>query len=242
MRSITVLLTATINPGATRLVARNDPELRLADYESALRSWISVEPAVRVVFCENSGHDLATLLRLITRQSSDRLEILGFSGNTGGHLKGKGFAELGTIAHAMVASRLLSGADLIVKCSGRIFIRNAPRFLRSVAACEGDVICTLKRFLSFADSRVFCATPAFIREHLQPRQDFMDDARGVYFEHMLASAVTDAVAHGKRWRPFPVLPRIQGISGTNGTSMTDSAPVAAARALYNNFRNAVYRR
>ncbi len=223
MRAITLLLTATVNPGATGMVARRDPLVRLGDYESALSKWLSVSPPLRIVFCENTGFDLA---RLQATAAASPVEFISFRGNDGAKQRGKGYSEIAILEHALAESRLISASEVVVKCSGRLFVANAPQVFRALASTDFDVMCTLKQNLSFSDSRFFAATPQFLRQHLLPQACIVDDTQGIYFEHALACAVADAVAHRKKWRPFEVFPRIQGISGTHGKSMTDSAAVA----------------
>jgi hypothetical protein len=241
-RSVVLLLTATIDPGATIMVVRRDPLVRLQDYRSALEAWLSSAAVAKIVFCENSGYDLAPLQRLATPRVGKEVEFISFSGNQHGATKGKGYAELGMIEHAMQTSELIASSDVILKCTGRLTVRNATRVLQSMASCDFDVMCSLKHHLSFADSRLFAATPAFIRDYLRPKADLIDDNAGVYFEHALARATASALADRKRWRPFPVFPRIEGISGTDGRPMTNSPAKSVTKALYHQLRNFVYQR
>jgi hypothetical protein len=239
-RSIVLLLTATIDPGATIMVVRRDPLIRLQDYRTALESWLSSGAIPRIVFCENSGYDLTSLQRLATPHVGRDVEFISVSGNQHGATKGKGYAELSMIEHAMQRSELISNSDVVVKCTGRLTVRNATRVLRSAAACDFDVMCSLRQHLTFADSRLFAATPEFIRHYLLPKADMIDDNAGVYFEHALACATTSALADRKRWRPFPIFPRIEGISGTDGIVMTNSAVQTVTKALYHRLRKFVF--
>jgi hypothetical protein len=239
-RSIVLLLTATIDPGATLMVARHDPLVRLADYMSALGAWLSSGAAPRVVFCENSGYDLAPLQRLVSSHGNHKVELISFSGNEPGATRGKGYSELKLIDHALKESSLLAASDVIVKCTGRLTVRNGLDVLHAVAKSDFDVMCSLKQHLSWADSRLFAATPAFFNQYLLPRIDMIDDRAGVNFEHALACAITRAVADRKQWRPFPIFPRIDGISGSDGKVMTNSPVTSVAKALYHRLRNFVY--
>lgn len=236
-----VLLTATIDPGSTKLVARNDPILRLGDYKRALLSW-HAQSHVPIVFCENSGYDLSNLRTLVDERPGCAVEFLSFDGNHHAATRGKGYAELELMKDALATSRVLASSGVIIKCTGRLIVPNARRVIRSITASDFDVMCTLKQNLSFADTRLFAATPQFLRDHLFPMVSLIDDDRGTYLEHAVACAVGDALAHRKKWRPFPILPRIQGISGTHGKLMTDSALIAAAKSVFNLLRNFVYRR
>jgi hypothetical protein len=238
--SIVLLLTATIDPGVTPMVVRHDPALRLQDYLSALGNWLASGTAPRVVFCENSGYDLAPLKRAAQGHGCE-IEFISFFGNQDGATKGKGYAELKIIEHALQESALLARSEVIVKCTGRLTVRNSMRVMRSIATSKFDVMCSLKQYLSFADSRLFAATPSFVRHHLLPQTHIIDDHAGVYFEHALACATASAVAEREQWRPFPTLPRIEGFSGTHGVSMTESRPVSSLKAGLHELRKFVYR-
>lgn len=237
-RTATLLLTATINPPAAMpLVARRDPQLRLRDYEWALTGWLAAGCVQRIVFCENSGHDLGSLRRIADACPQVDVEFLAVSNEGAMTGRGKGYAELHLIRLALDQSRLIASAPLLIKCTGRLRVENAPRVLRDISRMEFEVMCTLKRRGRFADSRLFAATPAFIREHFLPRADMIDDSRRVYLEHVLAHAVRSAVDSGLAWRPFPALPRISGISGTRGTVLTDSYMTHLFKACGNRLRS-----
>jgi len=229
-------MTATIDPGAMPMVARRDPQQRLRDYEWALGGWLASGGVRRIVFCENSGHDLASLKRLCAAYPQVEVEFLRIRGG-GDVSRGKGHAELGIIAEALGQSRLIEAATVLVKCTGRLQVQNAPRVLDDIARGEFDVMCTIRRRGRFADSRLFAATPAFFREQLIPRSGQIDDSRGVYLEHVLARAVRAAVDAGGRWRPFPTRPRIAGISGTRGLVLTESPATSLLKAMWHRVLN-----
>jgi hypothetical protein len=241
-RRTVLLLTATIDPGATPMVARGDPAVRLQDYTHALEAWLNSRAARRVVFCENSGHDLTALKSVAAHRCDCEVEFLSFSGNHYGRERGKGYSELKIIEHAIERSELIAESEVIIKCSGRLTVRNATTVLRAIATTQFDIMCFLRQHLAFADSRLFAATPLFIREYFSPRIDMIDDFAGIYFEHALACATARALADRRQWRPFPVFPRIEGVSGTDGTVMTDSPLKSATKALYHQLRRFVYQR
>lgn len=242
-RSTALLLTATIDPGTTPLVERRNPLTRLQDYESALDTWLRSGAVSRVVFCENSGYDLAPLKEIARRHGGGcEVEFIELADNGSGAVRGKGHAELRLIERALRTSRLLARSDVIVKCTGRLTVRNASPVLEAIGAADFDIMCGLKQFLSFADSRLFAATPAFIETYLLPRSGMIDDGASVFLEHALACAAASAVADRLLWRPFPILPCIAGISGTSGKSMTDGTLKRITRAVYHRVSRIVYQR
>src|SRR5437870_2915380 len=80
---ITVLHTATIEPGGMSFTRRRDPAVRLQDYLDALHWWIRCEGVGRVIYCENSGSDLSPLIELARGSASRRstAAFLSFRGN-----------------------------------------------------------------------------------------------------------------------------------------------------------------
>jgi hypothetical protein len=230
-------MTATIDPRAMPMVARRDPQLRLRDYEWALQGWLASGSVDRVVFCENSGYDVGSLRSIAAAHPEVEVEFLTLHDDGAGIARGKGYAELLIIAAALARSRLIEASARIVKCTGRLRVQNALRVLAAVSGSEFDVMCTLKRRGRFADSRLFVATPAFVLEHLIPRADLIDDSHGIYLEHVLARAVRSAVGAGGRWRPFPTRPRIEGISGTRGLVLTESAATSLLKACWHRLAN-----
>jgi hypothetical protein len=242
MGRVTVLLTATIDPGATIMVARADPDVRMRDYQQALRSWLSVSRAFTLVFCENSGYDIGSLRKIADETAGPRIEFISLNNNKTGETKGKGHSELLAIKRAMEVSEMLSNSQIVIKCTGRLYVPNAARVLSAIESTDFDIMCALRKYLSYADSRFFAATPEFFFNHLIPCGNAINDNEGVYFEHALARAAGAAIADGMKWRPFPVLPRICGVSGTFDKSMSDSALIGAVRTVYSQVRNFIYSR
>ncbi|MCW2972361.1 MAG: hypothetical protein JWN72_634 [Thermoleophilia bacterium] len=215
--NIAILLTATINVGATPDVAHVSSSERRADYARGLAPWLAV-PGLHVVLCENSGADLEAF-RDAPRAHGSELELIGFHGSDVAVLRGKGAGEAELIAHAFASSSALRDADLVVKVTGRLVVRNTEQFLRGIRAAEGVEVFAdlrLRQRISVADSRVFAARPSFYFDRLLKRADRMDDPAGSYFEHVLAQAVHAVAADGEPWDLLPVYPEVVGRSGTTG--------------------------
>src|ERR1700741_4246136 len=209
MPRINLLLTATIHVGETALTARTDPAQRLADYAAALRFWLSAGGIDSIVFCENSGADLAPLKKL-----SGEVEWISFIGPALDPARGKGIREAVLIRHALTVSKSLRDG-YVLKATGRYTVPNIARVLPRPAAQPGpDIICNLHENLLRADSRLFLATPAFLENYLLPRCDEIDDSREIFLEHVLARAVLRAVSEGARWELPRRRPDIRGVSGT----------------------------
>jgi hypothetical protein len=240
--SIVLLLTATIDPGATPFVERSDPQTRLRDYQEALVAWLSCGAANKIVMFENSGYDISSLKEIASRYPEHEVEFHSFLGNQSGSSKGKGYSELLGMAHVLEKSELIKNCRLVAKCTGRLTVGNAKRLFGLIETKEFDVMCTLKRNLTFANSRLFVATPAFILQYLAPQASIIDDSRGIYLEHALACATARAISDRRRWLPFPIFPHIRGVSGTSNVSETFTVRRRALHSVFHWFENYIYER
>lgn len=223
MSETVLLLTATVDPGATINTRRHDPAERLRDYRTALRAWILHGPCRHLVLCESSGCPAEAFadLTALAMQCDRQLEYHSFRQDFPAHL-GKGYGEICILAHALARSQLLAAASMVLKGTGRYRVANADRLARQCAIEPAAVVCDLRENLTAADCRWFAATPAFLRDYLLPRQQLCDDSRGSFLEHVLARAVHAAIADGHAWRLPQVLPRVLGIAGTNGRAIRTS--------------------
>jgi hypothetical protein len=215
---VIVLLTACVNPGNVVNVVRRDPDVRAGDYSRALRKWIRVNEIDGVVFCENSGADLTPIKELATAVGhTAQVEFLSFNGQDFDPSLGKGFGEMNIIRYAIDHSQLISDSQFVVKVTGRFFITNIRSIVRAIRRSDGiELFCDLRANLTSADSRVFCATPAFLGDYLLSYQSIVNDAEGVYFENALARAAHQAMADGRRCAALPHAHRMIGVAGTNG--------------------------
>lgn len=225
-RPIVLLLTATVNPGKMSYLQLRDPMIRLRAYEQAFRFYLSTLPACPLIFCENSGFDLASIRTIATTENhhSRQIEILSFSGNDYPPELGKGYGEMGILAHVLADSRRLPENALVLKITGRLEVGNIARLLFGLdRKPEVELFCDLRGNLSWADSRVFAASVRYLRSHLLPLREAADDSRGITFEHLLARAAHRAMAAGSVWAMLPAAPEIHGVSATTqdryGTSL-----------------------
>ncbi len=226
---VVLLLSATINVRDVDLVQHADPQKRAREYRDALRWLAQVSVPNRVVFCENSGYDLLSFAAEWAGKPLP-VEFLQFSGPRFDPRVGKGRGELGIIRHALENSAALSDADLVVKITGRYKVRNIRRVLQSVASSSAPMVfADFRRWLSFADSRVFAFHPSFAPRYLYRFESQLDDSAGFYFEHALARAIHLALADGAAWAQWPIEPDIEGFSATDGFHYDRSPPRRLAR-------------
>jgi len=244
MHEINLLLTATVHVRSTAMTARTDPGQRLADYAAALGFWLRVGGIDRIVFCENSGADLAPLQRIAAQLApARRVEWVGFTGAALDPARGKGLGEAQIIEHALAESESLRGEGYVLKATGRYTVPNIAQVLPRPSASLGpDVICNLHENLARADSRLFFSTPPFLARYLLPRCAEIDDSRSIFFEHVLARAVLRAVSDGLRWEMPRHRPDIRGVSGTWGARLGSPFGERQARAAVFRLRRLLLQR
>ncbi len=213
-----LILTATINPHGIEQLVIADPQIRLRQYVEALKLFLLDGSVDKIVFCENSGHDLKELRNMAASHNRPgrEVEFLGFKGPKFPRRLGKGYGEMLMLATAFKRSRLIRSSKWYVKCTGRLQVLNFNRQVKFFQASDRpDVSSDLSANLAFADSRFFFFKRSFFQK-LSGYQNWLDDSRGQFFEHALARAVHQEIAKGGRWEPLPFLPRIKGVSATKG--------------------------
>jgi hypothetical protein len=224
MRKIVLLLTATVNVADVVRSERRNRELRLHDYCLALDHWLSVKTIDRVIFCENSGVERASILPPAKDpELAARLEFLSYVEKSSPPTRGKAYGELRILQHAIGHSQLLQPDDILFKVTGRYFVKNAEALLRQVEALKDvDIVCDLQQDLTFADARAFFASVRFVESHLLPLIEQADDFTGRHMEYVLAKAVHSAMAQGCIWHlPCEALD-VVGYSGTFGFKLKRS--------------------
>jgi len=212
--SIHLLLTATVDPRNCIAVRRRNPKARLNDYKNSLRRWLRVPTIQHITFCENSGFTLEELRGLAADDNPFGKSVRFISYRTDGEgCRGKGYGEMGIIHRSLTHGHFIE-SDLILKVSGRYFIRNAEALLDDIMKFHTyDIVSSVPRH-NWVNSECFCASPRFLREFLCPLQDEIDDSRGASFEHLFARAIRDARQAGLTHATFHEFPNLIGISGT----------------------------
>jgi len=231
-----VLLTATINPAGVVYTKRNDALTRENDYKEAMKLWLNKTP-YHIIFCENSGYDLSSIKENMDLYS-DRCECLSFAGNNFPGGLGKGYGEMLIFKHVLSNSKLFYESEFIVKVTGRYFIRNITDIVDNLRKERNIYISAdLKRGLTFADSRIFFSSPSFFSDFLIKKAELVNDAAGIYFEHILANAVLEAIIGGYKWMPLPYRPVVVGYSGTDNIKFTESKLISSSWEVIHKIKN-----
>jgi len=243
--SIAILLTSCIDPGNVHSVARRDPEIRLNDYIQSLKFFLQLPGIASIVFCDNSGVDLSAIQEVVRLNNpyQKNLEILSFYGQPNHPEYGKGYGEMRIIGYALDHSNIIQKSSMIMKITGRLIVTNSEAIAKAISRTNGiDVFCDLRRNLSTADSRLFCATPRFLREYFISFQDIMNESTGICLEDILARAVHRAMADGLRWSMLPYAHDMRGVAATADEPLPSSRLNFISRKVFRSVKSAVLSR
>ncbi|MEP7334216.1 MAG: hypothetical protein ABI717_00415 [Actinomycetota bacterium] len=168
-----------------------------------------------IVLCDNSGWDLDRIAHRVRGDLQPEVEFHAFGASDYPTHRGKGVGEAAIIDEFIEKVLPARDVDFVAKCTGRLFVRNAPSLLAQ-ANSGVDVLCALDRRLRFADSRFFILRKEiFARLHGLGAE--IDESENVYLEHAFVKRLFREFADGARWEPFRMLPLYAGRSGTDGT-------------------------
>ncbi|WP_273887057.1 hypothetical protein [Rubrobacter naiadicus] len=219
-----LILTATVDPEDMVFTKRNDPKVRLEDYKRSLTLWLNEPSVYRIVFCENSLYDITDLIRIAEQyeEADKRIEFLSFYGQDFPKERGKGYGELKILSHICQRSYLFNQSQSFIKVTGRLYVKNIQKIVAYLSKSEVDIMCKLNANLSWADTRCFGGSTAFLERYLLPLSEQIHDVEGIFLEHVLARASHKAMSEGKKWALPPVRPNFIGISGTDNKTYATS--------------------
>lgn len=162
-------------------------------------------------------------------------EYLSFPTTHASARRGKGAAELDLIMRALSDSRSLVDVERVLKVTGRYLFRNSAEVVKRLLAQSRlpQIQVNLYNSLTYADSRLFLFSPAFLRDHLYPLSGAVRDDQGIWLEHILARATLNHLAAGGSWKLLPMPLWVEGDSGTTGRAYAQSRwSYARARAKH----------
>lgn len=207
-----LLLTGCVNPKGMTLTALNDVGTRKQQYVEAV-TWYLENTSYDVVFVENTEFDMSPFFS--KEMKSGRLEYLTFDGNNFDKSLGKGYGETLILKYAFEKSKLLLSADLIVKITGRLVVRNINSILRF---CKEKNCLYYKEFYQkrILYTSYFFVAPRSLYEELVVRNSRLNDSNGYYFEHLLCDVARywACCENKKKELFFPIV--VEGVSGSTG--------------------------
>jgi hypothetical protein len=215
--SVTLVLTATVDPRPVPKLVQTQPAARAAEYATALRRWTRESSLFKkIIWWENSNHPLA---HKIAAEFAPTVSAHVFRAEPFESRLGKGYGEalmLEQIAHVGI------GSTYALKCTGRLSVVNI-RSLLSILHSAPDIVIRLSQDLTYADSRLFVVSSKLLPELTADLEGEVNDDRGAYLEHALARRVLRLASEGAKIRFWATPPRFRGRSGSTGRSY-DSLP------------------
>lgn len=181
-----LLMTACINPKIEKL-HRTDPEIRIKDYQDALKFWLSCSDyrLDKIVFVENSGYDLCSIRELIDSHNiyDKEVEIIQTNSNfipDGIHY---GYAELAMVDYVVENSALMQHSQYFIKVTGRLVFkqlsdllnRNPDDFLFSVDFRENTLF--VKQPQRFVTTQLMIFDISFYKENFLNIKDELNQQR-----------------------------------------------------------------
>jgi hypothetical protein len=222
-RPTTLLMTATIRPPAgVPSLHRTDPAVRLQDYVSALRFYLSLRTSIvkNIVFADNSNSDLSALQAIVKESQTDKdVEMISFPGLDYPASNGRAFGEFKLIDHVVNKSRIirqLGPREHFWKTTGRLRVVNLERLVRTMP--EGaELYVDLRPRRRWCELRTFAVTVGAYRKCFEGCYEELSEPEignphYFLFDRIRSWAATKELGFGIV-QQMKVVPRIEGISG-----------------------------
>ena len=225
-----LLLTATVTPNSSAYDALTS-KTRLAQYQESIAWWSSelAGSLVELAVVETSGADSEALLARSNLEHRSLIHVVSHRQAQGDIAMGKGAMEFAAIESAF-ESLGLEHDDVVYKATGRLKIGNHRRVLTSLDGGSIAIRMTLDH--TFADTRLVGATVGTWQRELLPARALVDDSRGVYIEHAVASRIGAAAPLGLvEVVPFKARPEFRGTAGSTGRRDSAGRAALAGRAF-----------
>lgn len=191
-----------------------DPAHRTAQYAAAIARWRDLRAAeisLHVMDCSGVPIDE---VRTSLGQLAKGLAITSYSPSLDVISRGKGAIEASAMDDLMCSGAVPDNTT-VFKATGRLTIANATRLLRPVSV--ETVVARRRADYSWVDTRFIGFRPHTWRSTFSGMAKEVDDARGVYVEHIAGYRLLRGIStHEVQWRPFEERPRFAGSSGTTG--------------------------
>lgn len=191
----TLLLTACIHPQNSANVNRCDPLVRLKDYETALKYWLSIENAnIRnIVFVENSGYNLSSLKSISEADNlyNRRVEFLQYKEVSVDKSVHYGYYEYKMLDFCFENSKLITKDSFIIKATGRLIFEKISRLIDYHSRRGFNFFCDSRDYSLFGKftnhsilTTLFFSSPDFYNKVLKGKCDMMLEESYYYMENL----------------------------------------------------------
>ena len=216
-QKFTILLTGAINIKHTPFAKSVPKKIRLNEYINSISYMLKKHQNFNFVYVDSSNYNLKSKNPEFSKFSN--FESLSCSAQNIVQKKGKGAGELLSIDYALDNSVFLQNSNYIMKLNGKYKLVNLEKIIKKINFENKNSIIygEFKSFNSWFDSRCFLAKKDIFKELTTYE---IDDFKGRYFEHVLASLVNYHLSKNiSEWRMFQKKPKFIGTSGWDGKNL-----------------------
>jgi hypothetical protein len=207
-----LIISSTVNIKKNKNKKISDPKLRLKQYKSSLKKWLSNQDVFqKIVWVENSDFDLSYLSDYSKKIShKKKIEFISYFSKENEKQSYGGFGELEQINKAVELSDLVG--DFFYITGGRNFVKN----IKKIHLNTYDIQCNFNRNLVYTNSEFWGVSKEIFRTHLYPIM-IEEMNKGAHFEQGLAMGIHSAIIDGAKWSPILPTPINDGYSAAKGT-------------------------
>jgi len=214
----TLLITSCINPPkSVPFTNLHDSQKRIECTLESIGKWLSSYD-LDIVLCDGSNFDFSFLVS--KHFPNAKIECIYFKNNEAEVIRlGKGYGEGEIINYALKNSNVLKSADYFIKCTGKYFVNN---FDECMQYWNGKLLCRADIFfglyvnavnITFTDTRFFIINKDLYISSFSQAYKLVDDNHNRYIEHIFKDIIREKkMTHFL----FPIVPIIDGLSGTTG--------------------------
>lgn len=219
---VVLILTGCIMPNVTDALAVRDADCRKEMYVYAIR-WYLEHTHYYIVFGENSGTSVGDS---IPAMYHDRFEELSYYSAPTIPNRSRGYKEMEILEYVRDHSQSVKGADLLVKITGRLVLRNIKslaNYLQRKYCPNGFVSSMQFQDKRGSDCRFIFFTPHFFPCLLNQKEKITEE---VTFEDIMEDAIAEATKKGMMFFLPRWLYRIHGIGmgGKDGKAFVYDRP------------------
>ena len=223
---VTLVLTSSIDVNGMPSSSRPDPLLRELDYQQTLVYYVTGHPDIRrILFIENSGWPLDRLKDAARARNpyGKEVEFISLNCNQFPRELGKSYGEMLLLDEGLAQSQLVGKAPYIAKITGRIYVDNVTRLLRSVRR-PFDFMVDLRDHGLYdmlglnwcgrsGDARFFVSSVRFYDEVLRGKYAILNEGNHKFIERLLYDIAKDPRYADRTLRRFPVEAHYRGLAG-----------------------------
>ncbi len=226
-----LVLTSCIRPAQQDNLKLGDWEERYGQTITSLKYYIDSGTFEYIVICDGSGYDLSSddIMQYADKHGVD-LESLSFIQNQElVKKKGKGFGEGEIMSYIVCNSRLFKASNFFIKVTGRLIVTNIGEIVHKIDIAKAPFFnIIISKVIGSVDTRVYGMTTSMYAEYFIDAYQSVDDSKGNTYEIVFGKVLK---ANNISFSPLPIVPILQGKSGTDNKDYSKDITYYANQAL-----------